>query len=253
VSPAWIASALRNLAHDIDSDGAPSRSAVSSRLMGIAADAATSSDSLTLLALPGDGGSFWEDDGELQKRFDSLMLTAGASRLDWDSDRVHVSMPSGSRRSVLRALGQIRSGACGDDVADFASSLEPHDGASGIASVASRVAAPRRPKRPKRRRTERIVSPEERHAPKQVALSDVLAEPTEFSCNLDISLSVDFEGSTTKQQLVKRLKDELVTAIKSAVSATAQELDLQPSNVMVRPIKADCAVNDQGSVEGRDD
>ncbi|HEY8096128.1 MAG TPA: hypothetical protein VIE65_08540 [Methylobacter sp.] len=77
----------------------------------------------------------------------------------------------------------------------------------------------------------------------------MLQQPTEYSCRADVSISVEFEGRTSKTALLKKLKDELSASIRAAVSITAKDMNLQPSAVKVQPIKFDCAVLDQGMLE----
>lgn len=100
----------------------------------------------------------------------------------------------------------------------------------------------------KRKRPEKVALPKS-PAPRAPRGPDVLAARTEFSVRADISLSVDFEGDVTQQQLVKKLRNEVMAAIKQAVTITANELQAEPSTVMVKPISFEVAVNDQTDLQ----
>jgi hypothetical protein len=78
---------------------------------------------------------------------------------------------------------------------------------------------------------------------------EMLSPSTEFSCQVDISLSADFEGSVAESALKKKLKNELVAAIKAGIVSTARGFNLQATGVLVKPLRIDCAVNDQSSIE----
>lgn len=114
-----------------------------------------------------------------------------------------------------------------------------------VASIAARVAAGsyvagrRRPA--KVRKPARVSKPARR--------TDVSRPSTEYSCKIDISLSVDFEGEAVQKHLLKRLQDELLAAIQAGVKATARAQGLTATNVILKPIQVDCAVNDASSVE----
>ena len=70
---------------------------------------------------------------------------------------------------------------------------------------------------------------------------------SEYSCNLDISLTVDFEGDTDKKRLIKKLQDELFAAIRQATQITGRELGLNVSGISVRPLEASVAITDSAS------
>lgn len=78
---------------------------------------------------------------------------------------------------------------------------------------------------------------------------DLLTPQTEFSVRTEISIAVDFEGDVTKQALTKKLRAELLAAVKQAVKITADELQAAPSVVSVQPIRFEVAVNDQRDVD----
>lgn len=78
---------------------------------------------------------------------------------------------------------------------------------------------------------------------------DILASKTEFSVRAEIALSVDFEGEVAKDHLLKKLRNEIMAAIKQAVTITANELQVSPSVVTVQPISFDVAVNDQADLQ----
>lgn len=102
----------------------------------------------------------------------------------------------------------------------------------------------------RRKRPEKVAKPSKPPAEVELAPElDVLAPKTEFSVRAEISLSVDFEGDVTKQQLLKKLRNEVMAAIKQAVTITANELQAAPSTVMVKPISFEVAVNDQADLQ----
>jgi len=72
----------------------------------------------------------------------------------------------------------------------------------------------------------------------------ILLPQTEYSLQLDLSLTADFEGNVDRQALTKKFKDEVVAAIKSGMSITARELDLSPVGVRVKPISIECSVTE---------
>lgn len=72
----------------------------------------------------------------------------------------------------------------------------------------------------------------------------ILAPQTEYSLQLDLSLSADFEGSVDKQALINKFKADLTAAIRSAMSTTAKELKLTPTGARVQPINIECAVTE---------
>ena len=74
---------------------------------------------------------------------------------------------------------------------------------------------------------------------------DILLPITEYSIQIDLSISANFEGKTTKKDLVKRFKEELISAIRSSMSLTASALDLNPIGARVTPIKIQFEVNEE--------
>lgn len=83
-------------------------------------------------------------------------------------------------------------------------------------------------------------------------MEDISVPKTEYSANMDISLSVNFEGQVDKQILMDKFKRELIASIESGVSMTARSLDLAASNLRVKPLKMNFVVNDTLSL-GEDD
>lgn len=76
------------------------------------------------------------------------------------------------------------------------------------------------------------------------AETGILAPQTEYSLQLDLSLSADFEGSVDKQALINKFKADLTAAIKSGMAVTARELKLTPVGARVKPIKIECSVTE---------
>jgi hypothetical protein len=63
-----------------------------------------------------------------------------------------------------------------------------------------------------------------------------------------IQLILNFEGQAEKQKLLKKLRNELISAIQTGVGITANEFDLGVTGVYVKPISIQCDIND-GIVE----
>lgn len=97
----------------------------------------------------------------------------------------------------------------------------------------------------KKKRTSR---PKERvlFDPDQVSVDieeDMLRPLVEYSCRMELSLSVDFEGQVPKDRLIKKLKSEMMASIKAAVNIVSRDFSLETTGVKVQPIKLECAVN----------
>ncbi len=72
---------------------------------------------------------------------------------------------------------------------------------------------------------------------------------TEYSCHVELSFSVDFEGKVAKDVLMKKLRNELIASLESSAVRVAKELRLQATGVLVKPVEMHVAVNDQMSVD----
>lgn len=73
----------------------------------------------------------------------------------------------------------------------------------------------------------------------------MLRPVTEYSCRMDLSISADFEGKIPKDRLVKKLKAEMTAAVKAAMSIVARDFGLESTGVNVKPVRVECAMNDQ--------
>lgn len=83
---------------------------------------------------------------------------------------------------------------------------------------------------------------------------DVLDPGVEYSYKIDLSLTVDFEGDASEvseDRLRRKLKSELIAALKGASLITADDFRLRATNVKVNPISISSALNDQTSVDDR--
>jgi len=87
---------------------------------------------------------------------------------------------------------------------------------------------------------------------REIERQDITRPKTEYSANMDISMSCDFEGNIAKQTLISKLKAEIVAAIESGVTSVARSFDLEPSNLRVKPVKVDFVVNDTMSLDEDD-
>lgn len=115
---------------------------------------------------------------------------------------------------------------------------------SGLEALAARVAsvsveAGRRGR--KRKKTSR-----RRPAPVSVpsVAEDILKTDPEYSCRIELDITADFEGITNKQALVRKIKAELLAAVKSGITSVARGLNLKSSGVKVRPLRLECDIND---------
>ena len=106
-----------------------------------------------------------------------------------------------------------------------------------------------------RRKPKRKVNPKRKPVakPKKRPVQNILAPQTEYSCQLDVSITADFEGNTTKSKLTKVLKSQVVKAIQAGVVTTSRELGIQATNILIKPLDIQVAVNDSASIEDDDD
>lgn len=132
--------------------------------------------------------------------------------------------------------------------------------AGNIASVDIRVAkkGPSKKKAPKRKVSKRKPAKKKParsalRSQQDIVEHDISVPKTEYSVQMDITLSVEFEGNAEKNSLLSKLKKDLISAIESGVTATARSLDLAPSNLRVKPLKANFTANDPISLEEEDD
>jgi hypothetical protein len=88
-------------------------------------------------------------------------------------------------------------------------------------------------------------------------MSDVLDPGVEYSFSVSLSLTVDFEGDThevSEDRLRKKLKAEVVAALKGAALITGNDFQLRTNRILINPVTVESAMNDQTSVgdkEGR--
>lgn len=76
---------------------------------------------------------------------------------------------------------------------------------------------------------------------------NVLSPGVEYSFKVDLSFTVDFEGSgdVSEIRVRNKLKSEIAAAIKGAVLMAANDFQLQASNISVQPARIESALNDQ--------
>ena len=102
------------------------------------------------------------------------------------------------------------------------------------------VEARRKPAREPRR----VAEPEVRTAPPE----NILKPATEYSCSMEISLSVDFEGDVAKTSLIKKMKSEIIASLKTGMEQVAKDLGIRGTGAVIQPLKVECAVNDQADM-----
>jgi hypothetical protein len=66
---------------------------------------------------------------------------------------------------------------------------------------------------------------------------------------MDIAFSADFEGPVSKQTLTKKINDEVIAALESAIKIVSRDLRLKPGQVRVKPLRVEVAMNDQASLD----
>lgn len=116
--------------------------------------------------------------------------------------------------------------------------------ASTVASMSVEAARRRTQKRKKRAKpAKRKPRVETTSAPVEEA--DMTAPVTEYSCQVELSLSADFEGTIDKQRLIRKLRTELSASIRAAMAIVARDFGMRSTGVDVRPVRVECAVNDQ--------
>jgi hypothetical protein len=71
---------------------------------------------------------------------------------------------------------------------------------------------------------------------------------TESSIRVDIAFSADFEGPVSKKVLTKKMNDEIIAALESAIKIVSRDLRLHPGQVRVKPLRLEVAMNDQASL-----
>lgn len=102
-------------------------------------------------------------------------------------------------------------------------------------------------KKKKTSKKRRVSEPEEKlFDPDQYSVDieeNMLRPKVEYSCRMEFSISVDFEGQVPKERLVKKLKSEMVAAMKAGVNIVSRDFSLENTGVKVQPIKVECAVN----------
>lgn len=75
--------------------------------------------------------------------------------------------------------------------------------------------------------------------------SDILAPEVEYSCRIELDLAATFEGHTDRERLLKKVKAEIVSALKAGMTTVARDMNLSQTGVSVRPIRLECAVTDE--------
>lgn len=111
-----------------------------------------------------------------------------------------------------------------------------------LMEIAARIAAPRKKAPLEEPPEEPLEDPGEQ-------TESILQPKTEYACQIELSLSASFEGATSKTKLLKKIKKELEVAIKNGLTTVARDLELDPISALVKPVKIDCAINDQASFD----
>ena len=72
-----------------------------------------------------------------------------------------------------------------------------------------------------------------------------LSPVTEYSVQIDLSITADFEGQTTQTDLVKKFKEEMVNAVRNGMALTASGLGLTAVGARVKPIDIQCEISEE--------
>lgn len=81
---------------------------------------------------------------------------------------------------------------------------------------------------------------------------------TEYSCHSEISFSVDFEGTVPRASLMRKLENEVLSALKTSINIVSKEMDLDLTSLNIVPVRMECAVIDpeddtlDGGMDGQD-
>lgn len=90
----------------------------------------------------------------------------------------------------------------------------------------------------------RIAAKKSKAKPKKKVSRSQSKPSTEYSCNSELSLSVEYLGSVAKASLIRRLERELLAALRTSVNIVADEMDLKVVGLSIIPVTIDCAVLD---------
>lgn len=112
--------------------------------------------------------------------------------------------------------------------------------------IAARVSGRKKPKPSKSKKPVRGAKPRVKAPP---VPDNVTMPVTEYSCQMEFSITADFEGSVDRAALLAKLKRELVSSMEAGVKLTARAYGLRPTTIKVRPLSLECAVSDNASVD----
>lgn len=121
-----------------------------------------------------------------------------------------------------------------------------------VGLVTARKGRKKKPKKSKGRRTKKKTPPQkkpEKRSRNTVPEPDITKPPTEFSCRSEISVTVDFEGNTSRGRLLNALKREIKTGIDFALTSISRSHQLGVSNKNISITQTECAVVDSSTVE----
>lgn len=73
---------------------------------------------------------------------------------------------------------------------------------------------------------------------------DVLSSGPEYACRIELDISTSFEGTASKDALIRKIKSSLLSAVKASMTDVARSMNLKSGGVQVRPLRLECDVND---------
>jgi hypothetical protein len=86
-------------------------------------------------------------------------------------------------------------------------------------------------------------------ASKITEVESVLEPITEYSCQVELSITVNFEGNVDKENLLNKVKYELTSAVQTGMTTVARDFDLKSNGATIHPIKMQCDSNSDSLVE----
>ncbi len=103
------------------------------------------------------------------------------------------------------------------------------------------------------RKRSRFIEDDGESSHDELGPENILKSATEYSCHMEISLSSDFEGDVSKGDLIKKVKTEVIAAIKTGMEQVARDLGISGTGIVVKPLKVDCVINGIDVDDGDED
>jgi hypothetical protein len=116
-----------------------------------------------------------------------------------------------------------------------------------IASASLEAARKKKPtirktKEKSKKKTRKVTQEQHLMTPPKGTMLDPLAE---YSCQVQMLFDASFSGNVSQQQLMEKLKDELIAAVRTAAIRTAADLQITSEGVHIYPIHLESAIDAQ--------